>query len=441
MPERSLTDIEILKRIDEAKAKSIGVSRGYTNAKNITTLAVAQARALRLPLASVVFLTPVLTYNFAVASTGWSLYTDEDTGDSYLLGTVTATPKSFGVPDPEMTGLKLDAEFIDARNLLIYKIIPPAYASAPDVGYVALKASPIGGGSYSDLQLGELIISFDANGGNTRIKVENSDHYGMTPLLDWTSTGVARATGVDILITNIAGVLTIKYRAYGTSPWTTACTDTYQTNIQILSWAVQKHTFGGADNTMSILSIVADGADAANAYNGFIPSISYNGLNKDSIYVRLSDSSWLEIVPDEKDIVLDITSGLLYQWNGTTWVIYTHVLATDTALGAMHTMSGGVLGALLRASDATHANFQRITINQPNDLNGVAGAVTDNFFSADANQLPADSGYNHLSFISSSLSGTPKRVITRQAAGTWLAQDPQRYAVSTMERVWAWFLS
>ena len=324
--------------------------------------AAALVRANRLPLASVVFLTPVLTYDFSAASADWSLYVFDNTGDSVAYGevdgaTITATPKPIMVPDPEFTGLELDAKTIDARNIQFTKIIPPAYASAPDISYIGLKDGPVSEWSYSNFRPGELLISLDADGGNTRIKVENSDHYGSTPLLDWTSTGVARATGIDLLVTNDNGTLTVKYRAYGGGAWTTACTDTYQTNIQMLSWAVQKHNYGDEDNTMSILSIVADGTDAVNAYNGFIPSISYNGLNKDGVYVKLADGSWLEIVPVVNDIVLDITSGLLYQWNGTAWVVYTHAIS-----GSMHT--------------------------------GVPGAVLDNFFSVDANQLPKDSGTN-----------------------------------------------
>lgn len=81
-----------------------------------------------------------------------------------------------------------------------------------------------------------------------------------------------------------------------------------------------------------------------------------------------------------------------YQYDGTTWqaLVYStdsrmtnartpssHVLATNTALGGEHTISGAAAGQVLRASSATAANFQKLDHTELNSIGTKTHAVID----------------------------------------------------------------
>jgi hypothetical protein len=214
------------------------------------------------------------------------------------------------------------------------------------------------------------------------------------------STTIGIASTIELRAQYNNGTLTLSYRQTGAGSWTTITSEAYTISPGYLTFASGKPASGHADETFTVYSAVVEEYAAPSLVNhfAFIPTIDFDVYKANYVYVKKfrEDGTWdgtfRKIEPYASMTCRCTTDGLDYKWNGTAWVIDTHVLATDTALGPTHTMTGGVLGALLRSSDATHANFQRITINQPNDLNGVAGAVTDNFFSADANDLPKDSG-------------------------------------------------
>jgi hypothetical protein len=80
-------------------------------------------------------------------------------------------------------------------------------------------------------------------------------------------------------------------------------------------------------------------------------------------------SRWVDTVTDKEYVCLDATDGAAV-WKETTVTggVASHVLATNTALGPDHTMSGAAAGDVLRASGPTTANFQPLGHG---DLNGV----------------------------------------------------------------------
>lgn len=82
-------------------------------------------------------------------------------------------------------------------------------------------------------------------------------------------------------------------------------------------------------------------------------------------------------------VYFNTTDKLIYYSDGTTWfpLVFSsdprlsdartptsHVIATNTALGPQHTISGAAAGQVLRASSATAANFQQLAHS---DLSGV----------------------------------------------------------------------
>ena len=82
-------------------------------------------------------------------------------------------------------------------------------------------------------------------------------------------------------------------------------------------------------------------------------------------------------------VVYDTDLGLIKYCDGTQWIAIvnyndprlidartptSHVIATNTALGPQHTISGAAAGQVLRASSATAANFQQLAHT---DLSGV----------------------------------------------------------------------
>lgn len=61
-----------------------------------------------------------------------------------------------------------------------------------------------------------------------------------------------------------------------------------------------------------------------------------------------------------------------------------HVIATNTGLGAEHTISGASAGHVLRASGSTAANFQQLSHNDLGDIGSNSHASIDNHISASA---------------------------------------------------------
>ena len=88
-----------------------------------------------------------------------------------------------------------------------------------------------------------------------------------------------------------------------------------------------------------------------------------------------------------------------------------HVLATNTGLGATHTISGAAAGQVLRASSATAANFQQLAHG---DLGGVSADQHH------ARQHALDSASDHTSRITlaqMARGATSGHVLTAQGAG------------------------
>lgn len=100
---------------------------------------------------------------------------------------------------------------------------------------------------------------------------------------------------------------------------------------------------------------------------------------------------------------------MVYQYDGTTWQALvnsgdsrmtnartptSHVLATNTALGAEQTISGATAGHVLRASAATAANFQQLSHTELSNIGTNTHAQIDTFIgtTAPATYAPISKG-------------------------------------------------
>ena len=420
----------VLDEIERGRGLSVSQSRVYTDGKAVEIKDEPDPDSY--PVVPIQFVTPIKTYIFTAASGDFSAYYgDAGDGDNiaFAAGGFTITNKASAMMEfPEFNGYSREISMLDASDIIVAGIAASNNFATTlrDYGVLAFRYTyqEYDYGNMGDVHDGEFLIRCGLTNIGNKWKL-TACRFGLADVEVSTTIGIASTIELRCQYNN--GTLTLSYRQTGAGAWTAITSETYILSRGYLTLASGKPSFGHADETFTVYSVVVEDYDATEGLYAFILTASWHGFEKDYIYIwRGEGYPRRKIEPKNGMVVYDISTGLLYKYT-TFWAIYTHVLATDTALGSMHTITGGVLGALLRASDATHANFQRITINQPNDLGGVAGAVTDNFFSADANDLPKDSGSNSGSFISSTLSGTTKQVVTKQAAGTWAAENPQQY--------------
>jgi hypothetical protein len=111
-------------------------------------------------------------------------------------------------------------------------------------------------------------------------------------------------------------------------------------------------------------------------------------LNRNQlVQVRIENLATAPASPVAGQIYFDTTLNKLRVWSGTAWLTMddlndprtpkSHVLATATALGAEHTISGASVGHVLRAFSATEARMQQLAHSDLSEIGSNTHAQID----------------------------------------------------------------
>lgn len=111
-------------------------------------------------------------------------------------------------------------------------------------------------------------------------------------------------------------------------------------------------------------------------------------LNRNQlVQVRIENLATAPASPVAGQIYFDTTLNKLRVWSGTAWLTMddlndprtpkSHVLATATALGAEHTISGASVGHVLRAFSATEARMQQLAHSDLSEIGSNSHAQID----------------------------------------------------------------
>lgn len=111
-------------------------------------------------------------------------------------------------------------------------------------------------------------------------------------------------------------------------------------------------------------------------------------LNRNQlVQVRIENLATAPSSPVAGQIYFDTTLNKLRVWSGTAWLTMddlddprtpkSHVLATATALGAEHTISGASVGHVLRAFSATEARMQQLAHSDLSEIGSNTHAQID----------------------------------------------------------------
>lgn len=111
-------------------------------------------------------------------------------------------------------------------------------------------------------------------------------------------------------------------------------------------------------------------------------------LNRNQlVQVRIENLATAPASPVSGQVYFDTTLNKLRVWSGTAWLTMddlndprtpkSHVLATATALGAEHTISGASVGHVLRAFSATDARMQQLAHSDLSEIGSNTHAQID----------------------------------------------------------------